>query len=394
MIVIRSAVPAFVAHAFVPFSTHSLPSFTACARSDAASEPASASESANPASNSPRAMALSQRCFCSGVPCFTSIVVGIALWMPTETAKAASAAEISSSTMRYVSVPSSSITSRGKCLVRSHSAANGSIFSLANSRASSTTCSRTSVAVDIEPLPRFSAELSFGDHFLEQRRRPVFLLVEPVLQHLHDREAHIEADQIGERQRSERVIHAELHHLIDRFGRGDALVHAEDRFVDHRHQYAIRNEPRRVIHFNRSLSQRLYDFHGSLYGVVRRLLSTYYLDEFHDGHGIHEMHPDDPVGTPGLLGDFRDRNRRSVGREDRAFRGQTIQALEDIELDIGILRRSLDPELGSLHSLERCARLDSTKGLCSLLLAPCSLSHQPLDVRRDRFQGAIQCVLR
>src|SRR6267142_6104 len=413
MIIIRSAVPAFVAHAFVPFSTQSLPSFTACARSDAASEPASASESANPASNSPRAMALSQRCFCSGVPCFTSIVVGIALWIPTETARAASAAEISSSTMRYVSVssampsyssgvhmpkkpslPSSSNTPRGKCLVLSHSAANGSIFSLANSRASSTTCSRTSVAVDIEPLPRFSAELSFGDHFLEQRRRPVLLLVEPVLQHLHDGEAHVEADQIGERQRPERVIHAELHHLIDRFRSRDALVYAEDRFVDHRHQHAVRHESRRVIHFNRSLSQRLYDFHGSLYGVVRRLLSTYYLDEFHDGHGVHEMHPDDPVGTPGLLGDFRDRNRRSVGREDRALRGQTIQALKDVELGVGILGGCFDDKIDVFHRIERRARLNPAESFCSLLLAPRSLFHQASNVCLDNLQPAGEHIVR
>src|SRR5207253_2152440 len=217
MIIMRSAVPAFVAHALVPFSTQSFPSFVACDRSDAASEPASASDSANPASSSPRAIGFSQRSFCAGVLCFTSIVVGIALWMPIDTASAASAAEISSSTIRYVtlsrpmpsyssgvhmprkpSLPSSSTTSRGKWLVRSHSAANGSIFSRANSRASRATWSRTSVAVDIEPLPRFSAELPVGDHVLEQRRRLVLVRVQPVLQHLHDREADVEADQIGE----------------------------------------------------------------------------------------------------------------------------------------------------------------------------------------------------
>src|SRR6266581_1643452 len=222
MIIIRSAVPALVAHAFVPFSAQCLPSRVACDRSDAAAEPDPASESANPASSSPRAIGFSQRSLCSGVPCFTSIVVGIALWIPTETAMEESAAEISSSTIKYVTVsrpmpsyssgvhiprkpslPSSSTTSRGKCLVRSHSAAKGSIFSRANSRASSTTCSRTSVAVGIEPLARLPAELSFGDHFLEQRRGPVLVGVESVLQHLHDREAHVEADQVGERQRPE-----------------------------------------------------------------------------------------------------------------------------------------------------------------------------------------------
>src|SRR6267378_4191929 len=202
---------------------------------------------------------------------------------------------------RNPSLPSSFTTSRGKWLVRSHSAAKGSIFSFANSRASSTTCSRMSVAVDIEPPAGFPAELSVGDHFLEQRRRPVFVRVEPVLQHFHDREAYVEADQIGERERTERMIHAELHHLIDRLRCSDAFVHTKDRFVDHRHQDAVRHEPGRVVDHDGRLPQRLDDFDGSFYGVVRRLWSTYYLDEFHDRHRIHKIHPDDPIGPPGLL---------------------------------------------------------------------------------------------
>src|SRR5213593_74520 len=174
--------------------------------------------------------------------------------MPIETAKAASAAEISSSAIRYVTVsnpmpsyssgvvmprnpsfPISSMTSRGKWCVRSHSAARGSIFSRANSRASSTTCSRTSVTVDIETHARFPAELPRGHHPLEQRRGTVFALVEPVLEHFHDGETDIETDQVGERQWAQRMVHAELHDLIDRLRRRHPLVYTEDRFIDHRH---------------------------------------------------------------------------------------------------------------------------------------------------------------
>src|SRR5258706_10797039 len=220
--------------------------------------------------------------------------------MPIETAMAASAAEISSSASRYVSVSSpipsyssgvhmprkpslasSSITSRGKWLVRSHSAANGSIFSRANSRTSSTTWARMSIAVCIEPLARFSAELSFGDHLLEQRSRPVLLHVEPVLQHLHDREAHVETDQIGERQRTERMIHAELHHLIDRLRRRDALVHPEDPFVDHRHKDPARHESRRVIHDHRCLLELLHNLDNPAHGLVIRQAPT---------HNLHQRH--------------------------------------------------------------------------------------------------------
>src|SRR3989441_2549295 len=339
MIIMRSAVPAFVAHAFVPFSTQSLPSFVACDRSDAGSEPASASDNAKPASNSPRAIGLSQRSFCSGVPCLTSIVVGIALWMPIETARAASAAEISSNTIRYVTVsraipsyssgvhiprkpslPSSSITSRGKWLVRSHSAANGSIFSRANSRASSTTCSRTSVAVDIEPLARFSAELSFGDHLLEQRRRPVLVRVEPLLQHLHDRETHVETDQIGEREGPERMLHAQLHHRIDALRGGDTILHAEDRLVDHWHQHAIGDEPWRVLHNHWRLAEALRNLIGAVDDMFGSLLTTNDFYERHYGDGIHEMHPDDFVWPIGVLGELRDGNRGGVACKNRRGR--------------------------------------------------------------------------
>ena len=52
-------------HALVPFRIQSSPSRTACVRSDAASEPASGSDSANAPSNSPRAIGLRKRSFCS-----------------------------------------------------------------------------------------------------------------------------------------------------------------------------------------------------------------------------------------------------------------------------------------------------------------------------------------
>src|SRR3989442_3367531 len=328
MIIMRSAFPAFVAQALAPFSTQCFPSFVACDRSDAASEPASASESANPASNSPRAIGFSQRSRCSGVPCFTSIVVGIALWMPIDTASAASAAEISSSTIRYVtlsrpmpsyssgvhmprkpSLPSSSTTSRGKWLVRSHSAANGSIFSRANSRASSTTCSRTSVAVDIEPLARFPTQLSRCHHLFQQRRGPVFLLVEPILKHSHDGQTHIQTDQVRERERAKRMTHPQLHHLVHGLGGRDSVLHTKDGLVDHRHEHAVGYEARRIVDLDRSLAQLLRDGDGLRDGVFRRRFATNYLDERHHRNRVHEVHTDDAGRVIGVLGQLGDRDR-------------------------------------------------------------------------------------
>ena len=64
------------------------------------------------------------------------------------------------------------------------------------------------------------------------------------MQHVEDGEADVEADEVGERQRSHRVVHAELHHRVDRLGRADAFHHREDRLVDHRHQDAVGDEAR------------------------------------------------------------------------------------------------------------------------------------------------------
>src|SRR5438445_13349686 len=180
----------------------------------------------------------------------------MALWIDTDTATLASTAASSSSASRYVTVsspmpsyssgvhmprkpslPSSSITSRAKCAVRSHSAANGSILVRPNSRARSTIwrCISVrpagSIAIDIETAAALSPQAPRRHHSAEQRGRPVLVVAEVALQHLEDRETHVQADQVGEGERPERVVHAELHHAVHRFRRGDPLHDAEHRLV-------------------------------------------------------------------------------------------------------------------------------------------------------------------
>jgi len=66
--IMTSAVPPLVAQAFVPDSTQRSPSRTARVHSAAASEPDSGSDSAKPASISPRAIDFNQRSFCAALP--------------------------------------------------------------------------------------------------------------------------------------------------------------------------------------------------------------------------------------------------------------------------------------------------------------------------------------
>lgn len=63
--------------------------------------------------------------------------------------------------------------------------------------------------------------------------RAVFRIAELVVEHFHDREADVQADQVAERERAHRVVRAELHGGVDALDRRDALGVDADRLVDH-----------------------------------------------------------------------------------------------------------------------------------------------------------------
>ena len=74
---------------------------------------------------------------------------------------------------------------------------------------------------------RLPPEMACSDHPLEQRTRAIFRIAEAVVQHVENGEADVETDEIGQRQRSHRMVHAALHHRVDRFRRADAFQHRD-----------------------------------------------------------------------------------------------------------------------------------------------------------------------
>jgi hypothetical protein len=54
------------------------------------------------------------------------------------------------------------------------------------------------------------------------------------MEHLHDRDARVEADQVGEREGPQRVGEPELRDRVDRFGRRDAFRNAYAAPLDER----------------------------------------------------------------------------------------------------------------------------------------------------------------
>src|ERR1700680_4818515 len=90
--------------------------------------------------------------------------------------------------------------------------------------------------VSVEATAGLATEITRIDVLLEQRAWPVLVVTEHPMHHLHDREAGIEADQVGELEGSHRLIRAELHCGIDIGDAANALIERVNAFVDHRQQ--------------------------------------------------------------------------------------------------------------------------------------------------------------
>ena len=146
-------------------------------------------------------------------------------------------------------------------------------------------------------------------------------------------EADVEADEIGERQRPHRVIHPELHHGVDRFGRADAFHHREDRLVDHRHQDAVRDEARdsrplrrRSCRASRTAPTRSCIDSSDV--AWPRISSTSVIS----GTGFMKCMPSTLSGPLRGGAEHRDRDRRRVRREDRLRLGERVEAVNSARL--------------------------------------------------------------
>ena len=83
-------------------------------------------------------------------------------------------------------------------------------------------CAQRSVRV--EPAPALPAEPPGSDHFLQLGRRPIFRVVEVGVEHVHHGEQDVETDHVGQRERSDRMVAAELHAVVDLLRGGEPLL--------------------------------------------------------------------------------------------------------------------------------------------------------------------------
>src|SRR3546814_7895365 len=81
----------------------------------------------------------------------------------------------------------------------------------------------------------------------EQRRGAEFGVAGAAVEHANDFEAGVEPDEVGERDRTHRMVEAQTATRVDILHRRDALAELEEGFVDLRHQHAVDDEARRII---------------------------------------------------------------------------------------------------------------------------------------------------
>src|SRR5512144_2898227 len=86
----------------------------------------------------------------------------------------------------------------------------------------------------VEPAADLLAEPARRDVLAQQRAWPVLVVAELAMQHLGDRQAGIQADQIGELERPHRVVEAEPHAGVDVGRRPQPFVEPVARLVEQR----------------------------------------------------------------------------------------------------------------------------------------------------------------
>jgi hypothetical protein len=97
-------------------------------------------------------------------------------------------------------------------------------------------------AVVVKAAAGLAAEPAGLDVFHQQRARAVLAVGEPLVEHVHDRQHRVEADESRPAPAAPWVIGPELHGGVDRLDRADALVQRVDRLVEHRDQTRVDDE--------------------------------------------------------------------------------------------------------------------------------------------------------
>src|SRR5687768_11066765 len=126
---------------------------------------------------------------------------------------------------------------------------------------------------------------------------------------------------------------------------GYTLIKGKDSLVYHRHQHSIGYKAWIVAHFNGCLAELFRKVTYGFICLVACCKPTDYLHQRHQWHRVEEVHPNEPIRSPGHRSESGDIYGRGVGGKDRMWAKQSVEFLERRCLSIEILKDCLDDEV-------------------------------------------------
>ena len=162
------------------------------------------------------------------------------------------------------------------------------------------------------------------------------------MEDLHDCEAGVETDEVGEGQGTHGDLGTEEHGLVDVFSASDTLIECVDSFIDIRHQNSVGNKPWNITSSGACLFHFCRQVQSCLVCVIRCLQALNNFYKRHNWYRVHEMHTNNficPIWRD-TASNFCNRNRASIRGKDGVLRHNITHMLEYRLLNIPILARS------------------------------------------------------
>ncbi len=119
-------------------------------------------------------------------------------------------------------------------------------------------------------------------------------------------------------------------------------------------------------------------------------LTANQLDERHQRHGIHEMHPDDAVGAGGRRAQRRDRNRGGVRGHNRVHLRDDVELREQRTFRLDVFDNRLHEEVSICQELQRRRHRQAAQRLVALDGPERALLDKFAQALGDRHSGAIE----
>ena len=165
------------------------------------------------------------------------------------------------------------------------------------------------------------------------------------MEHLGDLQHGVEPDEIGQLQRTHRMVHPQGHRDVDVLAGGEPVVVEADRRTDIRDHQPVHDEAGVVLGDHHGLAQPLTEPARERDGLRAGRQRRRQLHQLHHRWRIEEVDADHAVGTAGRRAQGRDRDRRRVGAEHDLRSDDPVERPERVELDRGVLGRRLDHEI-------------------------------------------------